>query len=408
MPGVRPLTDLVSARTGLVRAVVPFHRSSTEPDPPRIFNAALSHFDFRRAAPGERAATGKGVTDDEARLAAIAEAVERYSGWNGRPESFRMASYRNMNGDAIPPTEFGLYSEEQYQRAAFPYRAFDPDRPIAWVRGLELSSRDPLWLPAQLVYLNYFDDLLAPPDSSGMAAGPDLESALLAGLFEAVERDAFTLTWLSRQPAARADAAISGSVEKSIIRHYARSGIATRLYRLASPVPIAVLMAVTTDPTGASPAAVVGLGCHLNPAIAARKALFEVCQVRPGVSVEAARNLTSPSRVRTLEDHAAYYALPEHLAEFEFLDSGEPADCTDRSTGSIAGDLAFCLQELAQIGCRATFVDITASELEEFPIRVARVLVTGLQPIHFGYGLERLGGRRAPRENLNPAPHPLA
>jgi ribosomal protein S12 methylthiotransferase accessory factor len=60
------------------------------------------------------------------------------------------------------------------------------------------------------------------------------------------------------------------------------------------------------------------------------------------------------------------------------------------------------------VGCRTAYVDITAPELEDFPIRVARVLVTGLQPIHFGYGMERLGARRAPKENLNPAPHPLA
>jgi ribosomal protein S12 methylthiotransferase accessory factor len=51
-----------------------------------------------------------------------------------------------------------------------------------------------------------------------------------------------------------------------------------------------------------------------------------------------------------------------------------------------------------------------------------RVLATGLQPIHFGWGQERLGGRRlfelpfrlgfapGPRgeADLNPCPHPLA
>lgn len=406
--GVRPLTDLVSARTGLVRVVVPFSRACTEPDPPRIFNATLSHFDFRRAAPIERAATGKGATDEEARSAAIAEAVERYCGWNGRVESFQRAAYDEIQGDSISPREFGLYTEQQYQLASFPYRPFDPSRPMAWVRGVELPTRREVWLPAQLVYLNFLDDLLAPPDSTGMAAGPDLDSAVLAGIYEAIERDSFTLTWLARQPAARADAAVSGALERSIIRHYARSGVEILLYRLPSVIPVAVMMAVAIERTGTGPAAVVGLGCHLNPSVAARKALFEVCQVRPGVSMESGRRLRGPADVRSLEDHAAYYALPERLSEFSFLDSDEIADCTDRSTGSVAGDIAFCIEALAQQGCRTFYVDITAPELEEFPIRVARVIVTGLQPIHFGYGMERLGGRRAPRENLNPAPHPLA
>ncbi len=405
---MRPLTDLVSARTGLVRAVAPVSRPCTEPDPPRIFNAALAHFDFRRAAPIERAATGKGATDDEARLAAIAEAAERYCGWNGPTGTFRRAAFRELDGDAIAPPEFGLYSDEQYRRHGFPYRAFDPSRPIAWVCGSELSGLRDVWLPAQLVYLNWFEDQLAPPDSTGMAAGPDLESAILAGLYEAVERDAFTVTWLARRRAARADALVSGAIERSIIRHYGRSGVAVRLYRLDSIAPISVVMALAIDETGRGPAAAVGLGCHLNPGVAARKALFELCQVRPGVSIEAGRRLRDPADVRTLEDHANYYAVPDRLAKFAFLDSSETADGADRSTGSAAGDIALCVEALARAGCRAAYVDITTPDLEEFPIRVARVVVTGLQPIHFGYGMERLGGRRAPREDPNPAPHPLA
>lgn len=407
MPGVRRLTDLVSARTGLVRSVAPVPRPATEPDPPRIFNATLSHFDFRRAPSIERLATGKGATDEDARLAAIAEAVERYSGWNGRRESFRQDTFREIGADAIAPREFGLYADSQYGRAGFPYRPFDAGRPIAWVQGTELPERRPVWLPAELVYLNYYEDRLVPPDSTGMAAGPDLEHAILAGIYEVVERDAFTVTWLARRAADRAEELVSGAVERSIIRHYARSGVETRLYRLDSAVPIAVMMALAEDKTGRGPAAAVGLGCHLDPAVAARKALFELCQVRPGVSVEAGRRLARPEDVRTLEDHAAYYALPERLAEFAFLDSGAMADGTNRSSGVVSRDLAFSAAALAEKGCRTAYVDITAPELADFPIRVARVLVTGLQPIHFGYGMERLGGR-VPETNLNPAPHPLA
>jgi ribosomal protein S12 methylthiotransferase accessory factor len=57
-----------------------------------------------------------------------------------------------------------------------------------------------------------------------------------------------------------------------------------------------------------------------------------------------------------------------------------------------------------------------------YPIRVVRALITGIQPIHFGHGLERLGGRRlyelpwkagfterpTSETSLNACPHPLA
>ena len=66
--------------------------------------------------------------------------------------------------------------------------------------------------------------------------------------------------------------------------------------------------------------------------------------------------------------------------------------------------------------------DLTTPDLAGYELKVVRGLATGLQPIHFGWGQERLGGRRlfelpqklgfATRplhENeLNPLQHPLA
>jgi ribosomal protein S12 methylthiotransferase accessory factor len=68
------------------------------------------------------------------------------------------------------------------------------------------------------------------------------------------------------------------------------------------------------------------------------------------------------------------------------------------------------------------YVDLTTPDVKDYGLHVVRVLATGLQPIHFGFGEERLGGRRLfevpqrmgytaePRDvsDLNPCPHPLA
>jgi ribosomal protein S12 methylthiotransferase accessory factor len=67
-------------------------------------------------------------------------------------------------------------------------------------------------------------------------------------------------------------------------------------------------------------------------------------------------------------------------------------------------------------------VDLTTADVRPYGIHVVRTLATGLQPIHFGHGEERLGGQRLfdlPRllgymsetrgeRDLNPCPHPLA
>jgi ribosomal protein S12 methylthiotransferase accessory factor len=76
---------------------------------------------------------------------------------------------------------------------------------------------------------------------------------------------------------------------------------------------------------------------------------------------------------------------------------------------------------LQNAGCRVLYADLTTPDLVAYPIRVVRTLATGLQPIHFGYGEERLGGKRVyqlPRAlgystsdrdeaSFNPCPHPL-
>jgi len=68
------------------------------------------------------------------------------------------------------------------------------------------------------------------------------------------------------------------------------------------------------------------------------------------------------------------------------------------------------------------YADLTTPDIDPFHIRVIRAIATGLQPMHFGYGEDRLGGSRlfevparlgyasGPRSeaDLNPCPHPLA
>jgi ribosomal protein S12 methylthiotransferase accessory factor len=81
-----------------------------------------------------------------------------------------------------------------------------------------------------------------------------------------------------------------------------------------------------------------------------------------------------------------------------------------------------CRERLEAAGSTVAYVDLTMPDLEPFPVRIVRAFATGLQPIHFGFGEERLGGHRpfsVPRllgavdrdlteADLNPCPHPLA
>jgi ribosomal protein S12 methylthiotransferase accessory factor len=299
-----------------------------------------------------------------------------------------------------------------------------------------LPSGREILVPAGMVYLAGVSqdprDALCQVTSSGLAAGDSFEMAALHGVMELVERDAFMVTWMNRLPAPEIDLSQADTAIDGIRRRYGRRGVTVRAFDITTDLGIPVVLGVALDDGGAGPSVVVALGCDLDPAIAVRKAVGELCQVRAGAlgrarAGGAASPPASPEQVRSLDDHGSYLAHPDRRGELAFLlDNHGRAGRVDRApphgTGDAAHDLDLCVARLADHGCRVGAVDVTTSDVALYGFHVVRALVTGLQPIHFGYGYERLGGQRlfeVPRamgydtrvrseSDLNPCPHPLA
>jgi ribosomal protein S12 methylthiotransferase accessory factor len=430
-----PLVDLISDRVGVIRSVTPMQRGAEEPTPPFLYRSLASHFDFRMAKLQERMAVGKGFTEKQAILGAIGEAVERYCASHFDTRATRLATWDAVSRHAIAPTEFVLYSDAQHERGKRMVRKWNPEDEVTWLPIHELPGHRELLAPASLIYLQIPElrpqDAFTHTTSNGLAAGPDLPFAILHGLYECIERDAFLITWMARLPAPEIEFTPQATFAHAIRGHYARFGVEIRVFGMCTDIAAHVMMAVALDKTGSGPAALVGLGCHSSPVRAVERALLEICQLHPS-EVRRYRDeppqqrLKTPEDVRTLEDHSAWLTVPERLHEFSFLlDNGRRtplADLRDYSTGSVPSDLDHCVASLKTAGCRVLYADLTTSDMTDYPIRVARAVATGLQPIHFGHGEERLGGTRLfelPRKlgfashvlgesDLNPCPHPLA
>jgi ribosomal protein S12 methylthiotransferase accessory factor len=427
--------ELVSRKVGIIKQIAAQGRGSDEPFPPYLYTATLSHFDFRHAEKADRVGAGKGRTENEAVCSAIGEAMERYCGFQLNPERIFVAKWNDLQPAAIPAQDFVLYSERQYLSTGWPYARWKKDADVAWITGVELPSQEPVAVPASLAYLicppARVGDLFAPATSSGMAAGATLDSAVLGGLCELMERDAFLITWMNRLPAVELELAHAGGLVQAIHRHYAYFSVDVRCFLLPSDLPATVVMAVSFDPSPGKPTHVVGLGCHPNPEIALSKALLELCQARPSEAGRFANNppqgrLTRYEEVRTLDDHSAFAALPEQRDEFAFLwargTKARVSDLRNPSRGNVGQDLKYCETALTAKGCRVAYVDLTLPDVAGYDVHVVRAIATGLHPIHFGFGQERLGGRRLfelPKQlsfadrvrseaDLNPCPHPLA
>lgn len=429
------LAHLVSPRVGIIRSLFRMSTEDVEPMPAVLYEAKLADFDFMsEAVKKARVGVGKGETDAEAMTGAVGEAIERYCAWQPNYDLYLEASAGELGSKAIHPDQFVLYSVEQYQNDEIIFSPFDAGKAMHWVPGVSLKGQEQLYVPASLAYIGYsglrMNEELCLSTSNGLAAGRSIEKAVLSGLYELIERDGFLIAWMNRLSVAEIDLEGLAGLPHHIHSFYRGLGIDIRVFNATSDIPVPVMMGFAIDKTGEGPASVIGLGCDLNPAAALKKALLEVCQGRVSETWRF-RHRSKHQRVlkfedvKKLEDHGAFFAEAENLPQLDFLletsRRQQLDDIPNLSQHDAETNLATCTRLLEAAGIKVAYVDLTTPDIAPLGLRVVRSVATGLQPIHFGYKQERLGGRRIFEvpyrlglasqvrnvEELNRCPHPL-
>ncbi|HEY8509849.1 MAG TPA: YcaO-like family protein, partial [Steroidobacteraceae bacterium] len=209
------LARIADRRLGIIQRIsdVPL-----QPGEPRIFVLAArctrpKYFNGNRSEPVSAInykiqANGVAFTREEALWRVIGEACERYAGGLYWEPTLVTATREELGEEALPVEQLIGFSDAQYEQPGFPFARFDPRAPLRWTCGWNLTRGVRSFVPAVLVYLGYVarypHEAFYPTMSTGMAAGRSLEQALLNGLCEVVERDAFMCAWLLRHVQARA------------------------------------------------------------------------------------------------------------------------------------------------------------------------------------------------------------
>ncbi|MCH0541565.1 YcaO-like family protein [Streptomyces sp. MUM 203J] len=420
---------LVDPVCGLIRGVAPVPL----PDgaPPRYTAMTAEVSDARRfgAWPADRVSLGTTFGDPAgARIAAVAEAVERYCGNRlpppGHPGAPRRATAAELSAEGLRvygPGDLPAYAPWQYARPRFPYRPLTPDTPALWARAREEGGGD-CWVPVALSHLNWRQgELRSLPRThhlnyAGIAAGRGFDDAVERGLLEIVERDALELWWHLDGPARGIDPASVPGLARDL------EGTSLEVSVVEMPSEFAPCMAALVhDPERGIHAA--GFACRYDPAEAARKAVLEAVHTwvfTQGATdadgwvfqaIEAgmlARGLYLEHRSDrrylddTGEDFAAVRDLGAHVQVW--LDprmAPYARRFTDPALGTVPvrdvkpGGREALRTRLAEGGHRVLTLDLTTEDVAQTPLRVARVLVSGLvpnAPAAFAYlGCRRFG-----------------
>ncbi|GLW05839.1 hypothetical protein Misp01_09690 [Microtetraspora sp. NBRC 13810] len=410
---------LVSPVTGVIRDLVrmdagtPFARTYTAGH-----NVARRARDLGAVRRGLRSqSAGKGTTDLQAKVSAMCEAIERYSGVFQGDEARRAASFAELGADAVHPNACMLYSEAQYRtRRATRLTGshdhvtdpLDPDAVIDWTPVWSLTEQRHKYLPTGYLYYSYESRPAGPvhafADSNGNAAGSSLEDAIVQGFLELVERDAVALWWYNRVRRPAFD--LAGFADRWMTEFqevYAGLDRELHVLDLTTDLGVPVAAAISRRARGPAEDILMAFGAHFDARIAVQRALAELNQFLPAVT--GAGYLVTDGEQLTWWKHA-------HMAEHPYLAPAGPpvpASAYDRPcTTDLLDDIAAARALVETRGMELLVLDQTRPDIG---LPVVKVIVPGLRhfwrrlapgrlydvPVQLGWQAEP-----TPEEQMNP------
>lgn len=432
-----PTPYVVDSLTGIVPSVFEVEMDRHDPD---IFvaaaNASSVHFSGSVSAP-DAEGSGAGLTWQAAWSAAVGEAVERYALSNVYPEDILFGSsavMQQLGHDPVNPRDWVLFHHSQHN--SIPFVHFGEDTPIAWVAAQSITHRRNRLVPACLTYIPYHplfmdqgEKLVAAAVSTGAACAGSHAEALLNGVCEQIERDAFMIVWRNRLTCPRIRIDPESSLHSIFRERFQRPGLDYSLVYTTLDLAIPSVFGILIDSRTEPPGIVVGGAAHPDPARAVLKTLLELVQGLKWKDYEALRDRSSNQvkdfrEVRSFKDRARLYAFRDLRAAFGFvfdhprevpfsripsLDLGEPGR-----------NLDLCVRLLAERGLETVAIDLTPEDVQAGGLYVTRVLVPGCEVMEGDHLLPHLGGlrwRSVPHDlglmpcrpdvnTRNPFPHP--
>ncbi len=335
---------------------------------------------------------GKGATVEQARASAMMEGFERYSAEKQDidQEKISISAYNEIKNDSVlNPRDLLLPKSFENQNIEM--------QKLEWIEAEEIISESPILVPANAVFHPYIPNREIKPsamamfkgNTNGLASGNVIEEAVLHGIFEVVERDAWSIFELTKRNKKQIDLdTIENETVNELVEKFTEQGIKIKLMDITADLKIPTIVA-SADDTVLKDAALLtlGVGTHLNPEIAAIRALSEVAQSR-ATQIHGTREDT----VRADFMRKAGYENMKRTNKDYFVEEDEKINLSDienKITGSIKRDIEVSIEEVQKAGLdKVIYYDLTR---EEIGVNVARVIIPKAEL--YCLDEERLGNR---------------
>jgi ribosomal protein S12 methylthiotransferase accessory factor len=388
---------------------------------------------------------GRAETAQKSEMVAILEGIERFAGYSPkRAKTNVRGSYESISADypgqCANPQDFILHDVE-LKGANFALLNYHPTLEFNWCWGFSMKNRKPILIPEQVVYYRLDETPEQPVNrfiydsSNGCAMGGCIEEAILCGLYEVLERDAYLTTWYSRAVPDRIDnKSINDERVNALITRAESEGFEIYLFNMVLDIDVPAVWAMIVDPANDAP---VKSYCASAASGKWHEAIFAaLVEVVTSMGVyrhsmpehrdRALAMMMDESLVADMEDHVLLYSAPETYARLDFLHHGKTitlAECEQKLPSIYQKDLNQELQtqisKTLDIANDVIVVKQSFEKMEDHGLHCVKVLAPGLMPVTFGHQHRRVSYPRLDSaakakgqwsahfnaNNINPFPH---
>lgn len=384
-------------------------------------------------------------SESSAMWKAVGECQERFL-WRYHDfysKQTKTCSYTALGKSAIDPQSLAGFSSAQ-KEAHHMVLGINADTSLAWLPTKILADPDnqrhTKWCPVQLVSNHYARQHVRFPSktdsqrepllrwcvTTGLASGSNETDAIVSGILELIERDAFMINYLNRLSPPRLDMSDLATQDQEIadlLTEFERYQLDVDIVRLATDFSVTVLLGIIRDRTQNGPAITVAASADFNLKTAILDTLAETLSVRRMARTLSLQPDFSKPHTFGQHDRIAYWAAEEQRHKLDFFLHG-PVEKNRLPKDSSAKTLRHSLAELQtlQKDFRAKkyglyIADLSSSARLSSGIATVNVISPELHPLHLEESIpyhysERLVSMPVscgytPAEKLYLEPHPF-
>lgn len=412
-----------------------FHRALKYPDEPPYHLVTVELVGRQRLG---YVGIGRNLFDKNAAVwPAVGEAIERWALDHFIPhdKEIILASQKTLSGKSVVDLrDVAGFSNELREKGHPAYELkFDDDSLFKWIRAYSLTRDEEILAPLQWFSFHYTGEvmetnrepLLSPPVTTGAATGGNIEEAVLKGILEVVERDAFMIYWLNKITPVQID--LTGTRDPKLKRTLAiarKYKLELYFLYLQTDVPVHTVLSVVVDRTGHGAAMTTNASTKFDLKDAIHSSLEGSLGIR-GILRDPQRSMEDFSDPNKL-DHMGrmlYWSQPKHLSEAEFFLQGKresletfPLYEARSSADHLRELLSFFRAQDTEVLYREILPKQIKKALEG--LTVVMVRIPTFQPLHLSENMPAFAGNRlrdvpkklglATSASVNTLPHPFS